>query len=129
VLTAGFGCPECATPAFFDWSSHLGFGADVSLHNYLGRLIGEPVATSTLFTGAGVAGIYDVATVPSATQRGFGAAVTLRPLCDARAMGCRVGILQASHMVAGVYRRFGFQEYCKLGLYVWEGKSANQGTG
>jgi ribosomal protein S18 acetylase RimI-like enzyme len=113
----GFGLPETFVPRWFELFSDLGF--ELPLRSYVGMLEGEPVATSQLFLGAGVAGIYVVATLPEARRQGIGAALTLAALLDARAMGCRTGILHSSSMGEGVYRRLGFQEYCRVSYHVW----------
>lgn len=114
----GFGFPDFALSTFFDSFASLGLGKHLPLHHYVGWLKGEPVASSSVLLGAGVAGIYNVATVPHARGQGIGAALTLVPLCDARDVGYRIGILHSSPMGFNVYRRMGFQEYCRLRTYI-----------
>jgi GNAT superfamily N-acetyltransferase len=87
---------------------------------YLALLNGKPVGTSQLFLSGGVAGIYNVSCIPEARGQGIGSAITLAPLLEAREMGYRVGILQASKGGYNAYRRLGFQDYGKLSLYLWE---------
>jgi GNAT superfamily N-acetyltransferase len=88
--------------------------------SYLAVLDGQPVGTSQLFLSAGVAGIYNVTCIPEARGLGIGAAITLAPLLDARAIGYRIAILQASQMGARVYRRLGFQDFGLLSVYLWK---------
>jgi GNAT superfamily N-acetyltransferase len=109
--------------ALFAWGQTLGFAPEREIVHFLGRLDGRPVATATLVLGGGVAGIYNVMTVPDAQRRGIGALMTVRPLLVSRARGYRLGILQSSKMGYPLYRRLGFQDYCRIGIYLWPGEA------
>jgi predicted acetyltransferase len=91
-----------------------------SMSSYLVTLNDQPVATSSLVLDAGVAGIYNVATLPEWRGKGLGAAATLHPLREARQMGYQIGILQSSNMGYKVYQRLGFKELCRLNCYHWQ---------
>jgi GNAT superfamily N-acetyltransferase len=119
TLAQGFGEGPVEAEWVDEMYRRIGLSDDVPWRHYLGRLGGAPVATSTLFVGAGVAGIYFVSTVEQARRRGIGAALTLAPLREAREIGYRLGVLGASEMGYPVYRRLGFREYCRIGLYEW----------
>ncbi len=51
---------------------------------YLATLDGDPVGTSIMVPGGGVAGIYGQATVPRAKRRGVGTGLMRRAMLDAR---------------------------------------------
>jgi len=108
----GYGLMDFIAPLFYDFG--LSLGLNLPFRYYLGCLDGVPVATSTLYLSPGVAGIYNVATLPQARGQGLGAAITLAPLLEARRMGYAVGALQSSEMGYRVYQRLGFRTVCQM---------------
>ena len=96
----------------------IGLDHGLPLTRFLARLNGLPVATSTVLLSAGVAGIFDVATVPHARHRGIGAAVTHAALRYARERGYRTAVLQPSDMGAPMYTRLGFRQFVSFSVYV-----------
>ena len=119
VLQQAFGLPDFVMEVLYDILKNRGYGEGGDIQNYLAYLQGRPVATCTVAYGAGVAGIYNVATVDDARGHGIGRAVTLRPLLDARDRNYRVGVLEASEMAYNVYKRLGFEDYGHVEQYLY----------
>jgi GNAT superfamily N-acetyltransferase len=95
----------------------MGIGHGLPLYHLLGRLHGAPVATATVLLAGGIAGIYDVSTVPDARRRGIGTAMTMAALQAARVRGYEIAFLQPSEMGRSVYERLGFRVCCVCGVY------------
>jgi ribosomal protein S18 acetylase RimI-like enzyme len=119
VLCNAFGAPQAFGDAFADLVAAVGLGPQSTFRHFLGYFNGEPAATCSLFLGAGVAGIYDVGTLPERRRRGIGAAITRAAIADAAAGGYRMAILHSSTLGAAMYRALGFTDVCAIGQYVW----------
>jgi GNAT superfamily N-acetyltransferase len=119
LVCATFEFPPVVAEDLADCLLSLGLAGQTPFRHYLARLEGEPVGTSSVLLGAGVAGIYNVGTVPAVRRQGVGTALTVIPLLQARAMGHRIAILHSSAMAVSAYRHLGFDEYCTIGQYVW----------
>jgi GNAT superfamily N-acetyltransferase len=124
TVVTGSELPDVVREQLMQLYERYGFQRLASVRYFLGAVDGVPVATSLLFLSAGVAGIYWVATAPSARGQGIGSAMNVAPLQVARDLGYTVGVLQSSQMGHNIYRRLGFQEYCTLGLYLGGGIGA-----
>jgi GNAT superfamily N-acetyltransferase len=88
---------------------------DPALWLYVGYVGDVAVATAELTIGGGVVGLYSVCTLESYRRRGFGSALTLRPLLDARAFGFHTAILQSA--ADSVYARLGFVPFGEITEY------------
>lgn len=101
-----------------DVFGQLCFPQDSQWRHYMLRVDRQVVATSSLHFGAGVAGLYNIATRPSHRQHGLGTAITLLTYEQARQMGYTHGTLQTTYPNAlRMYHRIGFEVYCKIGVY------------
>jgi GNAT superfamily N-acetyltransferase len=83
-----------------------------TLRTFLAIRGGEPVATSTLIAAAGVAGLYNVGTVPEARRGGLGRLVSIAAMAAGREAGYRTGVLQSTSLGEPVYRAIGFEQRC-----------------
>ncbi|MEP6988796.1 MAG: GNAT family N-acetyltransferase, partial [Chloroflexota bacterium] len=84
---------------------------------YVGYVDDKPVCTGEATVENGVVGLYNICTLPDFRQRGFGTAMTLKPLLDAREANCHTAILQATDEGARVYKRLGFEAFGTITEY------------
>ena len=119
VLCDAFGAPRRFGDAFAELAAAIGLDARSPFRHFLARVNGDAVATCSLFLGAGVAGIYDVATLPERRRQGLGSLVTSMAMNEARALGYRMAILHSSTTGLGMYCSLGFREVCSIGQHVW----------
>lgn len=118
TIASGMPWPDAGRDYILHFVQKHGFVSHPAVRYYLARLNGEPVATSLLFLGGGVAGLYCVATLPQARRQGIGRAISQLPLLDARAMGYRIAVLQATNAGAKVYRALGFEQKCRIDFWI-----------
>lgn len=120
VFVETYQIPEWAGQAWVDATLNIGI-AKTPWQMFVGYLDGKPVATNMLFNGGGVASVYAVATIPSAQGKGIGAAITLKPLLDARDKGgYKYAVLFSTEMGAKVYQRIGFRMTdVRINRYLW----------
>jgi len=85
--------------------------------NFVANCNGRPVGETTLFIGAGVAGIYDVTVLEEFRRRGIGTALLVASLNHARELGLAIAILGATSMGQGMYARVGFRKICQLSFW------------
>lgn len=113
--------PSGAAQAWFDLEADIGLGETLAWQRYLGYWRGEPVAAASTVVGAGVVGLYQVATLPQARGLGLASAVSLAAMQDARRRGHQRAILHSTPMGLNVYQRLGFKPVTPIEIYFWSG--------
>jgi ribosomal protein S18 acetylase RimI-like enzyme len=96
---------------------YYGFDPDSDWQHYIGLHHGEPVSWASIFYSSGAAGVYAVGTIPEARRQGFGSALTLHALRNAREKGYKIGVLQSSPMGYNLYKRLGFETCFMIRTY------------
>jgi ribosomal protein S18 acetylase RimI-like enzyme len=118
AMTVGFGMRAPEQHAMASLAAAVGYEPDAEWVRWVGFLGDRAVASAGLMIGAGVAGIYNVATAPRVRRRGIGAALTATAVAEARERGLEVAVLGASELGYGVYERMGFAEVCRDRVWV-----------
>lgn len=111
VNAANWSPPDPLAIRYFQQTASALLAPDAPQWFYVGYLEGQPVAASELTVGGGVVGLYNICTLEAYRRRGFGLALTLQPLLDARAAGHTVAVLQAAAQGVRIYERIGFQAF------------------
>lgn len=113
IVCEGFGVPEAVGRPWIGAELWERAGCTV----YVGYTDGEPVSSGFGIRTGRTIGVYNIATLPSARRRGYGAAMTVRVVADGAASGCDVAILQASEMGRPIYERLGFRTVIGRDVY------------
>ncbi len=111
VEAANWTPPDENVLRFYEKAAPVLLAPGSPLRFYVGYAGGEAVAAAELTVAGGVAGLYGIATLEAHRGRGYGSAMTLAPLGDARAEGIPAAVLQASVEGAGIYERIGFRRF------------------
>ncbi len=117
VVAANWNPPDLDVLRFYDMATPVLLDRAAALWLYVGYVDDNPVASAELAVGGGVVGLYNICTRVDYRRRGFGTALTLQPLLDARAQGHRRAILQASRQGAPIYRHLGFETFGQITEY------------
>lgn len=117
ILAANWAPPDPNVVAFYRQATPLLLRPEAPLRLYVGFVAGEAVAAAELCVGGGVAGLYNIATLATQRGKGYGTAITRRPLLDAREEGLEDAVLQAAPDGVGIYRRLGFAEFGEVREY------------
>ncbi len=85
---------------------------------YVGYAEGQPVSTAAIVMGSGVAGVYNVATLPGYQRKGYGEVVMRYALEDARRNhGIERTILQSTPAGLRLYERMGYHTITTVAVY------------
>ncbi|MGJ7913021.1 GNAT family N-acetyltransferase [Neobacillus sp. LXY-1] len=91
----------------------------VNLEHYVGYVNGTAVATATIFYSNGVAGIYNVATLPEFQGKGIGVEMMTAILLIAKLEGYKTAVLHSTLVGLRLYERLGFQSYGEMRQYLF----------
>jgi GNAT superfamily N-acetyltransferase len=113
-----YSLPRAATTPLLSIMETRGFGRDdCPTKGWVARLDGRIVSKVIIHLGAGVAGLYGVAT--RAEARGLGLARNLTTLAfdEVRRLGYTTGVLHSTPMAVNLYRDLGFRHVADFRLY------------
>lgn len=117
----GFGLSDSVINAYFELFKNKGFESQLSWKLFVGMVDEKPITCVRLFVANGVAGIFHVATIPSARGHGYGTEITIAALETAKELGYKLAVLASSPAGHNVYYRLGFRDCCFCDVHVGSG--------
>lgn len=117
IRRIAFRFPAGAVNHYFEAMSADWLASDPARLYLAGLEAGAPVGIGALIQGAGVMGIYVMATLPDWGRQGIGKALLTQMLADAAAEGHCLAVLTASRYGYPLYRQFGFEPIFDYQIY------------
>ena len=120
----GFGMTQRTAQIWYDAYRRHGFGPHAYAIHYIGsvdRGTRDVVSSATLVLAGGIAGIYDVSTLPKFRRMGYASALLGSMLAAARRHGYTYAGLQTADAVP-FYERLGFTVGFQENEYFWTAK-------
>ncbi len=114
----GFGTTQRAAQPWYDAYRRHSFGRNAYAINFVGQVDRMTVTSATLVLAGGIAGIYDVSTLPAFRGRGYGKALTCQLLKYAREKGFSHAGLQTADAVQ-FYQGLGFETGYQEEEFFW----------
>ncbi|MFX0182026.1 MAG: GNAT family N-acetyltransferase [Candidatus Hodarchaeota archaeon] len=111
MFQEGYSAPETIAEMFLNLVKLV---ESSYLENYIAIFQEQPVAIASVFYYGGIAGIFNIATLPGYRRQGIGTAITLAPLMAAKKKDYEIAWLESSEMGVNLYKRIGFQEFCRF---------------
>ena len=117
VEQVGFGASEQMAQNYYQTYMQSKFGPNTCWHHYIGWQDGQAIAAAAVLLHQGVAGIYGIATLPEKRRKGVATVMMQHILREIARLSYTLVTLSSTEMSHGLYRRFGFQDYCQLHHY------------
>lgn len=89
------------------------------LEYYIGYLNNIPVVSGCVLFHANAAGIYNIATIPSERQKGYGTAMMEHLMTSAKNRGYHLSVLESSKEGKSLYDNLGFKKCFKIREYYY----------
>ncbi len=118
IRRMAFEFPEGEAETYFEDMSSDWLGDASPARLFLaGKDESKPVSIGAVIEGAGIPGIYVMATLPDHYRKGYGKAVLTRLLAEAASAGNQLIALTASEAGFGLYAQFGFYHLFDFDFY------------
>ncbi len=114
----GFGLTDGIKKITIKGHADLFINKSIPGRHFVAYLNNKPVGTSSVFMANGVAGLYNITTLPEARGRGIGESITKYTMLSGKKSGYVIATLQATKKGLPVYEKIGFKSSCYMDFYL-----------